>query len=126
MAFFDKLTHGTRGYRPEQRMSARQLEAYGIDWEAYRDNDIRRHYLANNEADPFPQNPFVPHRPETYSIVDVEGPSCPLNDQELAVFYQSLSQIPQDVLCSRSMEERKSVFKYALFVCNQIKGNTFL
>lgn len=104
-------------------MQLSEIEAYGINWDAYHSTNIQEHYLTANPTDPFPQNPFVPHCPDTYSIVEVEGPSCPFNDWELATFQQSLSGIPLPILSSRSMADCRKVFTYALHVCNQIKGS---
>ncbi|KAI0362336.1 hypothetical protein OH77DRAFT_1500048 [Trametes cingulata] len=50
---FDMLVHGMRGDAPgavEEVLDAEELEVYGVDWEALRDDGIRAMHSANNPS----------------------------------------------------------------------------
>jgi len=130
LRWFSMLQDGARGFSPldpaafepiEDVLEGHDIDEYGVDWEAYQDVHIQQHHAAANPTDPFPQNPFVVHKPDTFSMVHVDESRCPFSDEELALFQYNLSLISADILGSREMEQRKQIWNYALNLCRQIK-----
>ncbi|TFY51120.1 hypothetical protein EVJ58_g10727 [Rhodofomes roseus] len=49
---FDMLVHGVRGDQlPDEALSAEELEVYGVDWEALREEQVLHSHHANNTHD---------------------------------------------------------------------------
>jgi hypothetical protein len=131
LCWFSMLQDGARGFSPlnanefepmQDNVEAENIDEYGVDWEAYQNTQIQEHHTAANPTDPFPQNPFVAHTPETLSMVEVEESRCPFSDEDLAVFQQNFMQLPAAVLTSRDMADRKQVWHWALSLCREILG----
>ncbi|KDR69125.1 hypothetical protein GALMADRAFT_77882 [Galerina marginata CBS 339.88] len=130
LRWFSMLEDGAQGFSPlnatafepmEDVLEEHDIDEYGVDWEAYQDAHIQQHHATANPTDPFPQNPFVVHRPDTFSMVHVDESRCPFSDEELALFQHNLSLVSADILSSREMEHRKQIWIYALNLCRQIK-----
>lgn len=102
-------------------LDGEDIAEYGIDWNAYYDNRIQQHHSTNNPTDPFLQNPFVAHQPDTFSLVQVEESRCPFTTQELQLFHQHFSLITDTIRLSRDMEQRKRLWVLALTICRQIR-----
>lgn len=123
------LQEGARGFAPRaaefepsaDTLDEEDLPEYGIDWEAYHDNRIQQHHSINNPTDPFPQNPFIAHQPDTFSIVQVEESRCPFTAEELQVFHHNFSLITDTIRLSRDMEQRKRLWVLALAICRQVR-----
>jgi hypothetical protein len=130
LRWFSMLQQGSRGFSPsassfqpvEETLGVDEVPEYGIDWNAYQDARIQNHHLTNNPADPFPENPFVSHQPETFNMVNVDESRCPFTDDELNIFTYNLNLIPQELRASRQMSDRKHVWIRALDICTQIKS----
>lgn len=121
MKLWSMLKDGPRGFAPALgAVEGDDYEAYGIDWDAYQQHNIREHHAAANPTDPLPDNPFVSHEPETFSIIDVDQAACPFNDQQLSVFNQQMAAIPVRI---RTNEERARLWMYALDICRHIFAN---
>ena len=131
LRWFSMLQDGARGFSPlnanefepiEDNVEEENMDEYGVDWEAYHDTQIQEHHAATNPTDPFPQNPFVAHTPETLSMVEVEESRCPFSDDDIAVFQQNLTLLPEAVRTSRNMSDRKELWNWALSLCREIMG----
>ncbi|KAF8151621.1 hypothetical protein B0H34DRAFT_784734 [Crassisporium funariophilum] len=129
LRWFSMLQDGARGFMSvnaqdfepiEDPLEANDIHEYGIDWHAYHDNHIQEHHSTNNPTDPFPQNPFVTHQPDTFSMVNVDESRCPFSDQELNIFQFNISLIPDGQRLSRKMEDRKQMWILSLGICRQI------
>ena len=105
---------------PSKQNAAENIDEYGVDWEAYQNTQIQEHHAAANPTDPFPQNPFVAHTPESLSTVEVEESRCPFSDEDLVVFQQNLMLLPEAILISRDMVDQKQVWHWALSLCREI------
>jgi len=130
LRWFSMLQQGARGFLPsassfqpiEETLDVDEVAEYGIDWDTYQDTRIQNHHTTNNPADPFPQNPFVSHQPETFSMVNVDESRCPFTNDELNIFIYNLNLIPEDLRLSREMSNRKELWIQALDICRQIKS----
>jgi hypothetical protein len=130
LRWFSMLQQGARGFNPsassfqpvEEALSADEVAEYGIDWETYQDAHIQNHHSTNNPSDPFPQNPFIAHQPETFNMVNVDESRCPFIDDELDTFIYNLNLIPEEIRSSRQMSHRKELWIRALDICRQIKS----
>lgn len=130
MRWFSMLNDGARGFSPQQAsqfepveevMEEEDIHNYGVDWDAYQDSRIQEHHAAHNPTDPFPQNPFVAHSPETYNMVHVDETRCPFTDEELLIFQYNLNLLPHNMRTSRDMDQRKQLWICALNICGQIR-----
>lgn len=129
LCWFSMLQVGARGFSPlnanefepiEDNVEEENIDKYGVDWEVYLDTQIQEHYTATNPTDPFPQNPFVAHTPETLSTVEVEESRCPFSEGDVAVFQENLTLLPEAVRNSRNMADRKELWNWALSICREI------
>ena len=129
LRWFSMLQDGARGFTPRavefepraDSLDEEDLAEYGIDWDAYHDNRIQQHHSTNNPTDPFPQNPFIAHQPDTFSMVEVDESRCPFTAPELQIFYHNFSLIPDTIRLSRDMEQRKRLWVLAITICRQIR-----
>ncbi|KAF8971337.1 hypothetical protein BDZ97DRAFT_1900286 [Flammula alnicola] len=131
LRWFSMLQDGARGFSPlmanqfepvEDDIEQSNIDEYGVDWDAYHDTRIQEHHAEANPTDPFPQNPFVAHQPESLSMVHVDESRCPFSDEELALFQYNLMLLPEDIRTSRDMVHRKQMWNWALSLCREIMG----
>ena len=102
MFYFDMLVRGVRGESLADMMDQDELEAYGIDWEALQDDNIRQSQLNNNgihEGDTSWIGSTGP--PVDLSEVLVHSPNSPFDaeDAEQIIFHsveQWLGQMDND------------------------------
>lgn len=82
---FDMLVHGVRGDPlPNDNLEDEELEVYGIDWEALRDDRLLQSQQANNastEGSTSWINQAGP--PEHLNEVQVDSPGAPLHQEEI-------------------------------------------
>lgn len=130
LRWFSMLENGARGFTPaavadfnpaEDNLTDDEIAEYGIDWDGYRDTHIHNHHSHNNPPDPFSQNPFVSHQPDTLNIVEVDESRCSFSQNELDVFTYNFSLLPEAIRRSRDMSQRKQLWILALSICRQIK-----
>jgi hypothetical protein len=80
---FDMMVHGVRGDRLPEDLTEEELEVYGVDWEALRDERLLRSQRANN-SDREGWSSWVGRAgpPENLNEVFVEPPAQPLSSDE--------------------------------------------
>ncbi|KAF8194613.1 hypothetical protein BJ912DRAFT_825641, partial [Pholiota molesta] len=129
LRWFSMLQEGARGFNPllptdfepvDELLEQNDIAEYGVDWDAYQDNRIQEHHAASNPTDPFPQNPFVTHRPDSLNMVHVDESRCPFTEEELRLFQFNLDLLPEGMRFSREMTERKQLWICGLNICRQI------
>lgn len=113
LRFFSMLEHGVTGFSEE--ISQDELAEYGIDWDAYDDQNIRSHHESENSSDDLGTNPFLAYEPEEFSGVIVEEPNCPLSHSQIVNLDNYL--IPFSGI---SMEARKLLWIKGLEYCIEI------
>ena len=128
LRWFSMLQNGACGFLPREfepvadTLDPEAIAEYGIDWEAYNNTHLQNHHAAANPMEQFPQNPFVTHRPDTLSMVQVEEARCPFNVQQLADFAGNISHLPDVIRLSREMAQRKQLWIMALAICREIRA----
>jgi len=129
LRWFSMLQDGARGFQPvepssfepmDETLDPENIPEYGIDWNAYENDHIQEHHALNNPADPFPNNPFVAHQPEVYSMVNVDETRCPFTDQEYNTFRYHMSLLPDTLRFSQDMNQRKQLWIVALGICQEM------
>ena len=119
MFFFGMIQNGPRGInRPGQQpiddqVDAMDIAGYGVDWDALDDEHVRNHH---NEANPNDAgNPFEINEPEHLNNVEVNGPECPLSQEQLDYLNAHVDVIP-----GRSMEAHRLRWIAGLRACQEM------
>lgn len=90
---FDMLVHGVRGVDLLETMSPEELEVYGVDWEALRDDQLRYSQQINNgiheEATSWVGQSGPP---ENLNEVRVDAPPTPIDEDGGLWLRERLSQ----------------------------------
>ncbi|KAG0707023.1 hypothetical protein DFH29DRAFT_980038 [Suillus ampliporus] len=113
LQWFSILQSGACGFDaasfqpPDEDLNADEVDNYGIDWEAYKDQRIHAHHTEGH-------NPFVAHRPDHFNMVEVEELNCPLSPQHLATLHQYIENLPDSI-----MTERKILWMQSMQLCSQ-------
>ena len=82
---FDMLVHGIRGDAlPSDDMSQEELEVFGVDWEALRDENVLRSQRDNNDLQEQPDTWLGRvGPPPNLNEVQVNAPMAPLTLEEI-------------------------------------------
>ena len=119
--FFGMLQHGTHGINflqpSEESEDIGDLQEYGIDWEAFDEDDIRNHHHQANSVEEDVDNPFVVG-PLHLSDVQVPEADCPLTDMQVLELKQALEGLPH--YFSTSMYDLRLLWVDALQICHDL------
>lgn len=118
MFFFGMLQNGLRGVDaaqfPGESDNIGDVQAYGIDWEAFDEDDIREHNHQENSTDEENDNPFV-IGPLHLSNVHIPEAGCPLTDMQIEHLERELRSLPHYL--SGSMYDLRLLWIDALRIC---------
>jgi hypothetical protein len=124
MFFFSMLEDGPRGLSgPRQNREGDQdglgeigdISLYGVDWEDMDNEELMEHYYQHNSVQL--NNPFST-APATLSEVVCTPPNCPLPAESITQLNLYLTQPTNPN--PRSMLIRRTIWREALQICNQI------
>lgn len=90
---FDMLVHGVRGADLLDTMSPEELEVYGVDWEALRDDRLLHSQQINNEIHEEATS-WVGQRgpPADLNEVRVDSPPTPIDEEGCLWLRERLAQ----------------------------------
>jgi hypothetical protein len=96
-----------------------QLMEYGMDWNAFDDNNIRNHHNESNNVsdDSGASNPFLSETPNEMNHVEVPITPCPLSAMDLGNFDRYLQQLP--CYHSSNFDDLALLWNYALAYATQ-------
>lgn len=119
MFVFGMMQNGMRGFGSgEDEEDVDDLQGFGIDWEAFDDDAILAHHLANNPDNATYENPFQPHHPHHFSHVEIQLPNNPFTPLQMQTFEAALDQLPHRH-CP-AMHDRRLLWISALAFGNMI------
>lgn len=118
MFFFGMIQNGPRGIHPTDDEDIDNVDFYGIDWEDYDNDEILEHHRQSNLEDNPNENPFISHRPERMTHVDVNEPGCPLNEEQIVYLNYQLNSLPY--INTRNMDSYRLIWISALRICDAI------
>lgn len=118
MFFFGMLQNGVRGvdatFIPGDD-EVGDFQEYGIDWEAFDEDNVRQHHNEANSVDETADNPFVIHPPQQLSDVQVPEAHRPLTDAQICDLDNQLTLLPHYL--SYSMDSCRLLWIDALQIC---------
>ncbi|KAJ7650340.1 hypothetical protein FB45DRAFT_730216 [Roridomyces roridus] len=119
---FDSLVHGVRGHALEAELTVKELEVYGVDWEALNNDSLLESNRTNNTNDTDTSS-WVGQVgvPQHLNEVPVEAPSGPFGPADMAALEARIA--PWRGLASN--EAVVQARTYGLAVCRTINGNLF-
>jgi len=95
MFFFGMLQNGPQGVQLlDDEEPVEDIQSYGIDWEDYNNDNILNHHRHANHDDNPDDNPFMSHRLERMTQVDVDEPGCPLMEEQITFLNLELNRLP--------------------------------
>lgn len=132
--YFNTLVDGVRGFpagrddwqAQDPPLAGREIDEYGIDWEAYRNTQIQHHFHTHNHVEQGgPFNPFTTagpgHHPEHFSMVEVDEARCPFTEEGRQWFKAAIeANIPQDIRAAGDAQRRKQYFILALQIARSM------
>ncbi|KAF9029810.1 hypothetical protein BDZ89DRAFT_950239 [Hymenopellis radicata] len=111
---FGMMENGLRGM--DEILSSEELDGYGVDWEEMEDRGVSTHHQENNLADSDDAlNPFLMHRPEHFSHVEVEASESPFTSAQVNLLDQYLSSL--DIYSRQDMDSRRQLWRSAVYQC---------
>lgn len=116
---FDMLVHGVRGTDP---VSHEELEVFGVDWEALRDDNLLESRQDNNPPDEGTSS-WIGRvgPPERLNEVSVEPPTGPFSAAEMEVLETTLGHLAGAVADA----EVTNLWTQALILARQMHGDLF-
>jgi hypothetical protein len=118
MFFFGMIQNGPRGIHPADDDEIEDMQSYGIDWEDFDDDDILEHHRQANQTDNPDDNPFMPHRPERLTRIDVTEPGCPFTEDQIIYLNSELNALPY--IHSRTMDSYRLIWISGLRISEHI------
>ena len=118
MFFFGMIQNGPRCIHPADDEGLEDVDAYGIDWEDYDNDQILNHHHQSNLEDNPNQNPFISHWPERLTRIDVDEPGCPLTEEQIIHLNSQLNSLPY--IHSHNMDSYRLIWISALHICEVI------
>jgi hypothetical protein len=100
-----------------------QLTDYGMDWNAFDDNNIRSHHNAYNNIpdESGSANPFLSENPDEMSHVEVPITPCPLSSVNVDQLNNYLQQLP--CYHSQNFDQLALLWNYALAYATSVAQN---
>ena len=117
------LQHGMRGVDAAQFPLADEsdniddIQGYGVDWEAFDEDNIREHHDQANSIDEEVENPFVVG-PLHLSNIQIPEANCPLTGRQVQRLEQELRRLPHYL--SSSMYDLRLLWVDALQICQDL------
>lgn len=115
------LQHGMRGVDaaqfPGESDSIGDIQGYGVDWEAFDEDNIREHHDQENSIDEEVDNPFVVG-PLHLSDIQIPEANCPLTDRQIQQLEQGLRRLPHYL--SSSMYDLRLLWIDTLEICQDL------
>lgn len=124
MFFLSMIEDGPRGLNGPRQNRGEDLDEvgdgedislYGVDWEVMDNERLMEHHYQQNPI--HLDNPFS-STPTTFSEVVCTPPDCPLSVESVAQLNAYLAQFVD--LGSHDMVIRRTLWREALHICNQI------
>ena len=120
---FDMLVHGVRGDQlPEEELNEAELEVYGVDWEALRDEQLLQSQRDNNlREEGWSSWVGSIGPPQQLNEVSVEPPSGGLLVHEVGLLDQALQPLMDDMADNNII----ALWAHALAYARVIAGHIF-
>ena len=85
---------------------------------AMMESNVSSHHRESNLEDNPNENPFISHRPERMTHVDVDEPGCPLNEEQIVYLNYQLNSLPY--INTRNMDSYRLIWISALRICDAV------